>query len=80
MEAAGKLAGGDGEMSKASEWRVTSNIIDETKLYRVYRIREISEVDHSGNREYQGGYTQDRQEAVARAAALNRGEVLHGEN
>jgi hypothetical protein len=58
-----------------SEWRVQSTPIDDQKFYRVYRIRDIAEVDHTGNREYSGGVTTDRQIAVDRAAELNRREV-----
>ena len=54
-----------------SEWRVSSNQVEDIKLYRVYRIRDTSEVDHSGNREYIGNYTQDREHAKAVAADLN---------
>lgn len=60
-------------MSK-SEWRVTSNLIDDQKFYRVYRIRDTSEVDHSGNRQYAGDYTTDREAAVKFADILNRQE------
>ena len=62
-------------MSTASEWRVTLNSIDGQSFYRVYRLRDISEVDHSGNREYSGGYTPDRQEAAAHAEEMNKGEI-----
>jgi len=61
-------------MSKTSEWRVTSNPIGDVTLYRVYRIRDTSEVDHSGNREYYGNYTPDRQTARDVAAELNSRE------
>ena len=54
------------------KWRVTSNPIGDRTLYRVYRIRDTSEVDHSGNREYDGDYVADRQIAVDRAAELNQ--------
>lgn len=53
------------------KWRVTSNPIDGKTFYRVFRLRDTSEVDHSGNREYAGEYTTDREEAVSLAAALN---------
>jgi len=54
-----------------SEWKVTSNPIGDVTLYRVYRIRNTSEVDHSGNREYYGDYTQDREKARSVANKLN---------
>lgn len=58
-------------MNKPSEWKVTSNPIEDVTLYRVYRIRDTSEVDHSGNREYVGNYTQDREKARIVADLLN---------
>jgi len=61
-------------MSNAGKWRITSNPIDGIKFYRVYRLRDINEVDHSGNREYWGEYTLDREEAAAKAAELNEQE------
>jgi len=57
-----------------SEWRVTSNFIGDEKMYAVYRIRNINEVDHSGNREHAGGWMLYRQAAVELAAELNKGE------
>lgn len=59
-----------------SEWRVTSNFIDDQKIYRVYRLRNTTEVDHSGNREYHGDYVKNRDEAAEKAAALNKEEKL----
>ena len=56
-----------------SEWRVTSNYIGGQTMYGVYRLRNINEIDHSGNREYAGGYSNDRQVAVKLAAELNKG-------
>jgi len=55
-----------------SEWRVSSNPIDGRKFYRAYRIRDLSEPDHSGNREYHGNYVESREDAAATAAALNK--------
>ena len=54
-----------------SEWRVTSNYINGQKMYGVYRLLDINAVDHSGNREYHGGYTLDRNEAQAIVDGLN---------
>jgi hypothetical protein len=39
-------------MLRDRKWRTTSNTIGEEKMYRVYRLRDPREVDHSGNREY----------------------------
>lgn len=62
-------------MIHSSEWKVTSNPIGDKTFYRVYRIRDISQVDHSGNREYHGEYTEDRQAALKLAESLNFWEV-----
>jgi len=58
-----------------SEWRITSNQIEDIKLFRVFRIRDTSQVDHSGNREYLGKYTQDREVAKIVVDVLNGGEA-----
>lgn len=57
-----------------SEWRVSSQYIDGNKFYTVYRLRNISATDHSGNREYYGGSTSDRAEALKLAEELNEKE------
>lgn len=54
------------------EWKVTSNLINGKKMYAVYRLRDINAVDHSGNREYAGGYVNNRETAAIVAAELNR--------
>ena len=53
------------------KWKVTSQYINDKKMYAVYRLRDVSAVDHGGNREYEGGYTTDRGAAEALAAMLN---------
>ena len=57
-----------------SEWKVTSNIIGDSMRYAVYRIRDINEVDHSGNREFAGDYIEDKQTAMLIAEELNKKE------
>lgn len=57
-----------------SEWKVSSNSVGGVKMYIVYRIKNTSEVDHSGNREYYGNYTEDRSEATSVADKLNAEE------
>ena len=58
-----------------SKWMVTSQYIDDLPHFAVYRLRNIYSVDHSGNREYYGGYTTtDESEAVALAKRLNEEE------
>lgn len=56
------------------KWKVTSNSINGEKMYAVYRLRDTSEVDHSGNREYATGYLDNRDEAAAIADKLNKEE------
>ncbi|MDA8227602.1 MAG: hypothetical protein M0T74_07845 [Desulfitobacterium hafniense] len=55
-----------------SKWKVTSNIINGQKMYGVYRQLDVVEVDHSGNREYAGGYTSEREAAEVVAEELNK--------
>lgn len=57
-----------------SKWMVTSQYIDDIPHFAVYRLRNINEIDHSGNREYYGGYTPDEDEAEALANKLNEKE------
>ena len=57
-----------------SEWKVTSNSINGIKMYGVYRRLDVNAVDHSGNREYHGGYTLDRDEAQMIVDGLNVSE------
>ena len=53
------------------KWKVTSNYVGGEKLFSVYRLRDINEVDHSGNREYAGGWTNNREAAQIIADQLN---------
>ena len=54
-----------------SEWRVTSNLIAGKRLYSVYRLRDKSAVDHSGNREMIDEWLDTKEEAQAKADVLN---------
>ena len=54
-----------------SEWRVTSNSVCGEKIFATYRLRDINEVDHSGNREYAGGWVNEREKAQEVADQLN---------
>ena len=58
----------------SSEWRLTSNRIDGVKVWAVYRLYDVNEVDHSGNREYATKYMADKEEAEEIARKLNAGE------
>jgi hypothetical protein len=55
-----------------SEWKVTSNRINGETMYGVYRLKNKLDVDHSGNREYHGGYVSSREAAATVAAELNK--------
>jgi hypothetical protein len=57
-----------------SKWKVTSNPVGGEILYGVYRIKDTSQVDHSGNREYAGGYVESREVAQTTADKLNSAE------
>ena len=57
-----------------SEWKVTTNFFNDKKMYGVYRIKNVAEVDHSGNREMFGGYVEHRYEAIIIAEKLNNAE------
>lgn len=60
-------------MSKG-KWDVSSQYINDKKIFTVYRLRDTSEIDHSGNREYKGGCFDSEQEAQALADKLNKEE------
>ncbi|MGM9936984.1 MAG: hypothetical protein ACI38A_06540 [Candidatus Ornithomonoglobus sp.] len=56
-----------------SEWRVTSQYIgDNEKIFQLYRLRDVNEVDHSGNREYVSGIFGSREAAAELADRLNK--------
>jgi len=52
-------------------WKVTSNLINDTKMYAVYRLLDVNAVDHSGNREFATDYMDDREEAKQIADKMN---------
>ena len=56
------------------EWKVSSNFLNGKQMFTVYRLRNVDEVDHSGNREYYGGYTDSKEEAQELADYLNSKE------
>lgn len=58
-----------------SKWKVTSNYIGDKKMYAVYRLRDINAVDHSGNREYAGGWIENREAVQIVADQLNGEEA-----
>lgn len=55
-----------------SEWKVSYNPMGG---YIAYRIRNTSMVDHSGNREYYGNYSDDKKAVEEIVKKLNTGEI-----
>lgn len=55
------------------KWKVTSQDIGDVRKYAAVRIIDTSKVDHSGNREYAGGYTENRESVEVIVAHLNEG-------
>ena len=58
-----------------SEWRITSQYIGDEKIFQVYRLRDVTAVDHSGNREYTGEIARSEEEAQALLSEVNKNEV-----
>lgn len=58
-------------MELKSKWKVSSNPVGGKTLYQVYRIRDLNEVNHSGNRENAGELTENKDEAQLAADLLN---------
>lgn len=59
-----------------SEWRVSSNSINGETMYIAYRLLDVNEVDHSGNREHHGGYVFGKAQAERAAKLLNEREEI----
>ncbi len=55
-------------------WSVLSMHMDGKRMYIVYRKRDRDAIDHAGNRETYGQYTEDRSAAEALADYLNEKE------
>lgn len=55
-------------------WKVTSNVIDGKKMYAIYRLKDVNEVDQSGNREIAGEYVEDRLTVEIAAEYMNEKE------
>lgn len=54
-----------------SKWKVSSQYIAGEAIYQVYRQRDVSKVDHSGNREYYGRIFESARAAREFADKLN---------
>ena len=57
-----------------SKWRVCANPIGDQMMYAAYRKLDVTEPDHSGNRELGSDYTPDKQKAMDIADRLNAEE------
>lgn len=66
-------------MANWSEWKVSRNYFQGEYFYIAYRLIDKDEVDHSGNREYFGHYTQDIHEVQKIVDELNAVEKLKSE-
>ena len=55
------------------KWKITSQRLDGKKVFAVFRLRNVDELDHSGNREFATGYM-DKQKAEEIANELNGSE------
>ncbi len=58
----------------AGKWKVTSQYIGDKKMYAAYRLVDVNEIDHSGNREYAGGYVENREAVQVVVDQLNKEE------
>ncbi len=58
------------------KWKVSSQFIGDEKFFWVYRLKDISKVDHSVNREYAGEVIYDQNAAYVIAEGLNSGEEV----
>lgn len=54
-----------------SKWKITHNYILGRAVFQVYRIRDINEVDHAGNREIWPKIFETEEEAQALVDKLN---------
>jgi len=64
------------KQKQPSIWKVSANPIAGRMFYGVYRLRDVNEIDHSGNRETRGGWYEHREEAEALARRLNTEEAV----
>lgn len=63
-------------MQNHSEWRISTNIVAGKKFYQVYRLLDVNEIDHSGNRETRGGLYESIRDAKTLARRLNTEEAI----
>lgn len=55
-----------------SEWFVSCNPVAGEYLYIVARLRDREQIQHSGNMEYHGGYSKDKEALEKVATQLNQ--------
>ena len=61
-----------------SEWRVQKTpVSDGHAMYQIYRIRDVSKTDHSGNREYSDRVFDDKELALDVARIMNEAEDIY---
>ncbi len=54
-----------------SKWFVSCNPVAGERLYIVARLRDREQIQHSGNMEYHGSYSKDKEAQERIAAQLN---------
>ena len=58
-----------------SKWMVSENYINGKRMYIAYRLLDRDAVDHSGNREYKGTYSERVECVEALVEQLNDGTI-----
>lgn len=58
-------------MNNHGKWQVSSNFIGGGRMYIAVRLIDKDKTDHSGNREYAGGYSSDREAVQKLVDELN---------
>ncbi len=63
-------------MSTKGPWKVTSQVLGDTRKFAVCRVINVNKVEHNGNREYTDhGYMSSKSEALAIVTQLNEAEA-----
>lgn len=56
------------------KWKVTMQYLGGAEKYSVVRLKDTSQPEHGGNREYAMGYTENKSEAEELCERLNKEE------
>ncbi|MCL1826820.1 MAG: hypothetical protein FWG20_02155 [Candidatus Cloacimonetes bacterium] len=56
------------------EWKVSKNIVKGREMYIAVRLRDVSVLEHDGNREYHGVYSSSADSVQKVCDELNRSE------